>query len=37
MALNLDYEPLVAVSTEGMREDEWLAWRRKGIGGSDSP
>lgn len=36
MALNLDYEPLVAVSTEGMREDEWLAWRRKGIGGSDS-
>ncbi len=25
------------VSTKGMSYEEWLAWRRKGIGGSDAP
>lgn len=24
------------VSTENMSKDEWLMWRRKGIGGSDA-
>ena len=36
MALNLDYKPVEVVSTAGMPESEWLEWRRKGIGGSDS-
>lgn len=35
MALNLNYKPNVFVSTENLTEDEWLAYRRKGIGGSD--
>lgn len=26
----------VLTSTEGMRREEWLEWRRKGIGGSDA-
>ena len=30
------YEPGVLVSTEGLPEEEWLEWRRKGIGGSDA-
>ena len=36
MALNLAYKPEEVVSTAGMPESEWLEWRRKGIGGSDS-
>lgn len=36
MALNLDYKPVELVSTAGMAEEDWLDWRRKGIGGSDS-
>lgn len=35
MALNLNYQPVVFTSTKDMEEDEWLAWRRKGVGGSD--
>jgi putative phage-type endonuclease len=35
MALNLSYKPEVVVSTDGLTEDEWLDYRRKGIGGSD--
>ena len=29
------YQPLVLVDTAGLSEEEWLAYRRKGIGGSD--
>ena len=36
MALNLSYKPVEVVSTAGMSESDWLDWRRKGIGGSDS-
>ena len=28
-------EPKVLVSTENLTEQEWLAYRRRGIGGSD--
>ena len=35
MALNLNYKPNVLVDTSTLTEDEWLAWRRKGVGGSD--
>ena len=31
-----NYEPIVVCSTEGMTEQEWLEWRKKGIGGSDA-
>lgn len=34
--LNLDHQPVKLVSTEGMREEEWLKWRKKGLGGSDA-
>lgn len=34
--LNLNYKPKVLVETEGLTEEEWLSWRRKGIGGSDA-
>ena len=33
MSLNLNYQPEVLVSTEGLTEEEWLNYRRKGIGG----
>lgn len=29
------HHPIELVSTEGMPKEEWLKWRRKGIGGSD--
>lgn len=29
------HQPLVLVDTAGLSEEEWLAYRRKGIGGSD--
>ena len=32
----LDYQPLVLVDTTDLPRDEWLAYRRKGIGGSDA-
>ena len=35
MSLNLNYKPNFFVNTENLPEDEWLEWRRKGIGGSD--
>ncbi len=35
MALDFNYKPRVFVKTENLTEDEWLAWRKKGIGGSD--
>ena len=35
MALDLNYKPRVFVETGNLTEDEWLAWRRKGVGGSD--
>ena len=31
-----DYIPLVLVNTENLPREEWLEWRRKGIGGSDA-
>ena len=30
------YQPLVLVDTAGLTREEWLEWRRKGIGGSDA-
>lgn len=35
MSLDLNYQPTVFVKTDSLTEDEWLAWRKKGIGGSD--
>lgn len=32
----LDYQPLVLVNTEGLTREEWLEYRRQGIGGSDA-
>ena len=32
----LDYQPLVLVDTTNLPRDEWLKYRRKGIGGSDA-
>ena len=31
-----DYQPLVLVETADLSRDEWLSYRRKGIGGSDA-
>lgn len=35
MADHIRQEPKVLVSTENLTEQEWLAYRRQGIGGSD--
>ncbi len=35
MALDLHYKPTPLVDTSNLTEDQWLAWRKKGIGGSD--
>ena len=35
MSLDLNYKPNVFVETANLTEVEWLAWRRKGVGGSD--
>lgn len=32
----LDYLPLILVDTSNLEREEWLNWRRKGIGGSDA-
>ena len=32
----LSYQPLVLVDTSNLLRDEWLDWRRKGLGGSDA-
>ena len=34
--VKLDYQPLVLVDTTNLPHDEWLKYRRKGIGGSDA-
>ena len=36
MAAIRNYKPLVLVDTAELPEDEWLEWRRRGIGGSDA-
>ncbi len=36
MSLDLNYAPVPLVDTAALTEDEWLAWRRRGIGGSDA-
>lgn len=36
MAAVKDYQPLILVDTAELPEDEWLEWRRRGIGGSDA-
>ena len=35
VAVKERHQPLVLVETAGLSEEEWLAYRRKGIGGSD--
>ena len=35
MALDLNYTPNRLVDITTLTEDQWLSWRRKGIGGSD--
>ena len=35
MALDLNYSPNRLVDITTLTEDQWLSWRRKGIGGSD--
>lgn len=36
MTRTLDYQPLVLVETANLTREEWLAYRRQGIGGSDA-
>ncbi|HJC23251.1 MAG TPA: YqaJ viral recombinase family protein [Candidatus Eisenbergiella merdavium] len=36
MSLNLNYKPDSLVDTENLSREEWLRYRRKGIGGSDA-
>lgn len=36
MILNMDYTPQALVRTDGLSRDEWLEYRRRGIGGSDA-
>lgn len=36
MSLNLNYEPAVLVDTEKLTREDWLGYRRLGIGGSDA-
>lgn len=36
MSLNLNYKPEVLVETEGLTREEWLDYRRMGLGGSDA-
>ena len=35
MSLNLNYQPEVVVVTENLSREDWLNYRRLGIGGSD--
>ena len=32
-SLNLNYEPEIVVDTEPLSREDWLAYRRNGIGG----
>jgi len=34
-SIDLNYNPKVLISTDGMDEKTWKEWRKKGIGGSD--
>ena len=36
MAQETDYQPLVLVKTADLSRDEWLTYRRQGLGGSDA-
>ncbi len=36
MSLNMNYKAEVVVDTENLSREDWLAYRRLGIGGSDS-
>ena len=36
MGLDLNYEAEVFVDTENLSKEDWLSFRRKGIGGSDA-
>ncbi len=36
MAQAVDYQPLVLVETENLSREEWLSYRRQGLGGSDA-
>jgi len=36
LAQAADYQPFVLVETAGLSRDEWLSYRRQGIGGSDA-
>ena len=36
MGLDMDYEAEVFVETENLSREDWLSYRRKGIGGSDA-
>ena len=35
MALDMNYTPTRLVDITTLTEDQWLDWRKKGIGGSD--
>lgn len=35
MGLNLNYEAEVLVETDGLTREQWLDYRKQGIGGSD--
>ena len=34
--ITMAYQPKVLCSTAGMTENDWLAWRKTGIGGSEA-
>ena len=34
-SLNMDYEPEVIVDTDTLSREDWLSYRKLGIGGSD--
>ena len=36
MGLDMDYKAEVFVDTENLSREDWLSFRRKGIGGSDA-
>lgn len=36
MSLNLQYEPEVVVDITGLSNEDWLEYRKSGIGGSDA-
>lgn len=36
MSLNLQYEPEVVAETTGLTNEEWMEYRKIGIGGNDA-